>query len=248
MGTFLDRPDVLVTFERCKSYMLKNKRRKTARPNRRDTERYRRFAEAYLALGRETFLNAEKSALKAGYSSSYAHGRSYELLDRVGIQAEFERIRNRRRRSTIASAEEVLEVLTAVVRTLPNELEDKDGNLIPLGRLSRDQAQMIAGYKTKRRTFDTEEGPVTESTIEYKLADRLKAAEMIGRHHGIFEADNHQKAPEPGAQRLVAFPVGDLSLEEWQRQAIAIMAGAKQTQNFPALLELRDPADTSPGT
>jgi len=229
--------------------MAEKKSFKLSRPNRRDLERYRRFAEAYLALGRETFLNAEKSALEAGYSLSYAHGRSYELLDRVGVQVEFRRIRDRRSKlSTIASAEEILEALTAVVRTLPNELMDDNGKLVPLNELTRDQAQMIAGYKTKRRTFDTEDGPVTESTIEYKLADRLKAVEMIGRHHGIFEADNHQKAPDPGAQRLVAFPVGDLSLEEWQRQAVAIMAGAKRTQNFPALPELRVPADTSPET
>ena len=223
--------------------MFANRRLSTARHNRRDRERYRRFAEAYLALGRETFLNAEKSALKAGYSQSYAHGRSYELLDKVGIQAEFVRIREHRARlSTIASPEEVLETLTVILRTLPNELVDENGKLVPLNKLSRDQAQMITGYKTKRRTFDTEDGPVTESTIEYKLADRLRAAEIIGRHHGIFEVDNRQKA-DASDKRLVAYPLGDLTLEEWQAQVVVIMAGAKQAQSPTALLEVPDPVE-----
>jgi hypothetical protein len=161
-------------------------------------------------------------------------------LDRVGVQDEIERIRERRRRvSTIASPEEVLEVLTTVLRTLPNELMDEFGNLILLKDLTPDQAQMIAGFKNKQRTFDTEDGPVTEATIEYKLADRLKAAEMIGRHHGIFEKDKRQKA-DGSDKRLVAYPLGNLTLEEWQAQVVVIMAGAKQVQNPNALLDVPD--------
>ena len=226
--------------------MLKKMQRKTSRPNRRDIERYRRFAQAYLDISNpETYLNAEKSALKAGYSISYAHGRSYEMLDKVGIQIEFERIRKRRRRlSTIASPEEILEALTAIMCTLPNELMDEAGNLIPLNMLSRDQAQLIAGYKHKQRSFDTDDGPVIEDTIEYRLTDRLKAIEMIGRHHGIFEKDNRQKAIDPGDKRLVAFPLTEMSIEEWQAQVVVILSAAKRAQDPPALLAPPDSPST----
>jgi hypothetical protein len=128
--------------------------------------------------------------------------------------------------------------LTAVVRTLPNELMDEAGNLIPLNKLTRDQAQMIAGYKHKQRSVDTDDGPVTEDTIEYKLTDRLKAAEMIGRHHGIFEKDNRQK-PSGENTRLVAYPLGEMSLEQWQAQVIVIMAGAHQARPCPVLPETK---------
>ena len=228
--------------------MIEKKSSKPSRPNHRDRERYRRFAEAYLALGRETFLNAEKSALKAGYSVSYAHGRSYELLDRVGVQSEFRRIRERRAKlSTIASPEEVLETLTTVLRTLPNGLMDESGDLIPLKKLTADQAQMVAGFKHKSRTYAEGDTPVTEDTVEYRLVDRLKAAEMIGRHHGIFEKDNHQK-PSSDNTRLVAYPLSELSLEEWQAQVVVIMGGTEHAEKRPALLGLQDPTGTSTGT
>ena len=197
--------------------------------------RYRAFAEAYLDVGNpETYLKAQPSAIKAGYSKPWARGNSYALVDRIGVQAEFTRIRERRRRlSTIASPEEVLETLTAVLRTLPSELMDEAGDLIPLNKLTRDQAQLIAGYKSKRRTYAEDDTPVTEDTIEYKLTDRLKAAEMIGRHHGVFEKDNRQKAVEPGANRLVAFPLTEMSIEEWQAQVVVIMAQARKALPEP---------------
>ncbi len=209
------------------------------RGHRYKNARYRAFAEAYLDIGNpETYLKALPSAIKAGWSEGWSRGHSYKLVDKVGIQDEFKRIRDRRRRmSTIASPEEILEALTAVVRTLPNELVDSDGNLVPLNKLTRDQAQLIAGYKTKRRTQHTDDGPVTEDSIEYKLTDRLKAAEMIGRNLGIFEKDNRQQAPNTNLT-LVAYPTGDLTLEQWQDQVMAVLAGAGHAQadtKLPAL-------------
>jgi phage terminase small subunit len=223
---------------------------KTSRPNRRDKERYRRFAEAYLDIGNpETYLKAKPSAIIAGYSKSYAHGRSYELLDRVGVQKEIKQIRDSRfKRSTIATPEEVLEALTQQLRTLPNELVNPmTGDLISLKDMTRDQAAAIAAYKVKQRTYQKGETPVTEDTIEYKLVDRLKAAEMLARHHGIFEKRSQQKPSSENAS-LVAYPSGELTLEEWQAQVVAILAGAKQVQNPTAPKQLPDHGDTSAGT
>lgn len=228
--------------------MPAKKPNKPSRPNLRDRERYRRFVEAYLNISnQETYLKADRSAVKAGYSKSYAFHRGYELLGRVGVQDEMKRIREARlKSSTIATPEEILEALTQQLRVTPDELADKEtGELIPLHKMSRYQAQAISGIKVKRRTYESDGDPVTEDTIEYKLTDRLKAAEMLARHHGIFERDNRQKSPEPGAQRLVAFPLSELTLEEWQRQVVAIMAGSKQVQNYPALPESPDSTSTS---
>jgi phage terminase small subunit len=116
---------------------------KTPRPNRRDIERYHRFAEAYLDISNpETYLKADRSAVKTGYSKSFAYHRGYELLGRVGVQDEMKRIRDARlKSSTIATSEEVLEALTQQLRTLPNELVDKEtGELLPLSKMTRDQA------------------------------------------------------------------------------------------------------------
>jgi phage terminase small subunit len=189
---------------------------------RTQRERYRKFAEAYLAFGQPTYLRGMQSAIAAGYSETYAKARGYELVDRPEVQQEFERIRRRRlRSSTIASPEEILEALTTVVRTLPNELVDASGEILPLHQMSRDQAQAIAGIKVRERVIaDGGEERVIERRREYRLTDRLKAAEMLAKHHGIFEADNRQR--EVKQTMLVMMPTGDLTLEEWTAQVAAL--------------------------
>jgi len=230
--------------------MSKRQEFKLRQGRRRDDLRYQLFAEAYLNIADPTtYLNAMQSALRAGYKESYAKHHSYKLVDQRGVQDWLKRIRDARlARSTIATPEEILEALTQQLRVTPDELADKKtGELIPLHKLTRDQAQAIAGAKVKRRTYESDGDAVTEVTIEYKLVDRLKAAEMLGRHHGIFEKDNRQKPPGENT-RLVAYPLGDLTLEQWQSQVLVIMAGSQQAQNRPALLGLHDPTGTSTGT
>jgi len=203
--------------------MPANRKQRTARPSRRDLQRYRKFAEAYLDVGQPTYFNAKKSALAAGYSDSYAHGRSYELLDRVGVQGEMRRLRDERvKKSTIAGPIEVLEILSAQIRTLPNQLFAEDGSLIPIHKLTDEQAHAVAGVKTTRRTKAIGNGTITETSINYKLVDRIRAAEMLARHHGLFERDNQQsKSDAPTVQFVNAPP--PMSLEEWTQQAQAIL-------------------------
>lgn len=207
----------------------KLKPHKTPRPNKRDLLRYRKFAEAFLAFGSPTFQSATASAIKAGYTEAYAKSYGYKLCDRLGVQKEMERIRDLRlKRSTIASPEEVLETLTQQMRMLPNELM-ADGALIHLDKMTRDQAHAVAGMKETRRTIPAGEGVITETKLEYKLVDRQKAADMLARHHGMYERDNEQQKPE-APQHLVAFPVGPISLEAWQEAAVAIIKAQKEAE------------------
>jgi phage terminase small subunit len=202
---------------------------KTSRPNRRAIERYRQFAEAYLDLSNpQTFLKSEGSAKKAGYSESFARGRSYELLARVGIQKEIEAIRAEARGNpNIASPDEVLEALTAMVRMLPNRLfHPETKEFIGPADMTDTQAQALAGYKMTQRVIPgSGEGAEAgvETKWEFRLIDRLRALEMLGRWHGIWEKDNRQKQPTV-PQALVAFPTGVMTLSEWQKQAEEILA------------------------
>lgn len=209
--------------------MLKIKRSKLQQGRRRDDLRYQLFAESYLAIGTETYLNAMGSALKAGYKESYAKHHSYKLVDQRGVQDWMKRIReDRLKRSTIASPEEILETLTSQLRTLPNELVDENGELIALNKLTRDQAQAIAGYKETSRVIAAGADVITETKREYKLVDRQKAAEMLAKHHGLFEKDiKQQKSDEPA--RFVMMPSGDLTLAEWTRQVEELNASRDKT-------------------
>ena len=156
------------------------RKKRPARPSRRDLARYRRFVEAYLDVGQPTYFNAKKSAIEAGYSDSYANGRSYELLDRVGVQEEMRRLRDERaEKSTIAGPIEVLEILTAQLRTLPNKLYSEDGSLIPIHKLTDEQAHAVAGVKATRKMKVRGNSTITEISINYKLVDRTRAAELL---------------------------------------------------------------------
>ena len=71
------------------------------------TERQRRFADLYLELG-----NASEAAEQAGFKRSYAQGAKRQPAVRAYMQERLEDARSRH----IASADEVLEFLTEVMR------------------------------------------------------------------------------------------------------------------------------------
>ena len=212
--------------------MSTKKPRTNHRPNGRDKERYRLFAEAYLNIGdKSTYMKAIPSAIAAGYKEGWSRGHAFKLVAKVGVQAEFKRIRDTRlKSSTIASSEEILETLTQQMRTLPNQLVDENGAPIPLNKLTRDQAQAIAGYKETSRAIAAGNDVITETKREYKLIDRQKAAELLARWLGLFEKDNEQQKPDEPV-RFVMMPSGDLTLAEWTRQVEELNASRAEAEH-----------------
>ena len=68
--------------------------------------RYKAFADAYLSNGE----NAYRAALTAGYSESFARGRSYELLDREEIQDYISRRRQQMAKRAVSPERVLLEL------------------------------------------------------------------------------------------------------------------------------------------
>jgi len=73
--------------------------------------RQRAFADYYIETG-----NASESAVRAGYTPSYAKAQSYKLLENVGIKAYIEERMTELQSTRIADQTEILEFLTAVMR------------------------------------------------------------------------------------------------------------------------------------
>jgi phage terminase small subunit len=194
--------------------------------NKEERQRYEAFAAAYLAVGQVTYLHPFKAAIAAGYSEKTAESYASKLPRRPVIQQIMQRIRDERiASSTIATPGEVLEVLTSQLRALPDKLVDEHGNFIPLSQLDKNVLHGIAGVKTRSKTTKTKAGEeITETTWEYKLADRTRVAELLSKHHGLFEKDNTQQKADPTQVNFVMMPTGDLSLQDWSQQASAILA------------------------
>ncbi|MEY8443346.1 terminase small subunit [Lactococcus ileimucosae] len=75
------------------------------------TEKQKRFADFYIELG-----NAEKAAIKAGYSKSYARGNAHKLVANVSIKIYIEERMNQLASERIMSAQEILERLSLIAK------------------------------------------------------------------------------------------------------------------------------------
>ncbi len=120
-------------------------------------EKRRRFAEAYVETG-----NATEAAKLAGYSKNYAEKRAYLLLDDAEVTACIDKRLAAIESARIATAKEVLEYLTAVLRG-ESEAEivvvEGDGD----------------GCSSARR--------ISKAPDE---KERLKAAELLGKRYMLF--------------------------------------------------------------
>ncbi|MGK4115785.1 terminase small subunit [Lysinibacillus capsici] len=102
--------------------------------------------------------NAEEAALRAGYSKAYARGQSYKLLANVGIKTYIENRMEELKSERVADQQEILESLTKVLRG-----EAKGTALVGVGM-----------------------GEQEVKDIKPTLAEKIKAAELLGRRFGMW--------------------------------------------------------------
>lgn len=119
-------------------------------------------------------LNATQAAIRAGYSEKSARFIGNENLTKPYIQEYIENLMQDKQSGLIATQDEVLETLTAVMRRQQKE-------------------QIVASERHRRSYFDEEGRKVTEDTevpvtveIDTKISDVNKAAELLGKRYGLF--------------------------------------------------------------
>ena len=117
-------------------------------------ERQRRFVDEYLID-----CNATQAAIRAGYSKKTAYSHGQHLLKLNEIKAQIDEQLERLQSERVASAREVLEFLTSVMRGQQTE-----------------QTLMFVGEGVQRMT-----------RIEVSAKDRIKAAELLGKRYGIWK-------------------------------------------------------------
>lgn len=115
-------------------------------------EKQVRFCEEYIIDH-----NATQAAIRAGYSPATAKQIGSRLLTKVDVQEKVQELAEKVTVSAIASAEEVLEHFSKVMR---GELFDQV--------VKRD-----------------EDGKVTKVDVVAKLSDRNKAAEALAKHYAL---------------------------------------------------------------
>lgn len=115
-------------------------------------EKQKRFCEEYIIDH-----NATQAAIRAGYSERSAYSQAFDLLKKPEIQAKIQELAGAVTRNTIATAEEVLEHFTSVMR---GEVFDQ---IVKRG----------------------EDGTLQRVEVMAKLSDRNKAAEALAKHYAL---------------------------------------------------------------
>lgn len=119
--------------------------------------RQKSFCEFYVVSG-----NATEAAIKSGYSKSYAKDRIHTLMKNVGISRYIDELMQKLESERIASAEEVLQNLTAMMRGEIQEevvVVEGEGDGVSSARIIKKQVS---------------------------AKERIKAAELLGKRHALF--------------------------------------------------------------
>lgn len=137
------------------------------------TKKQKLFCEEYLID-----LNATQAAIRAGYSPETAGAIGAENLKKPQIQKAIARAMADRSRRTGVNADRVVMELAKIAFVNAADVIDADDATLKADAADEDLA---AVQSVKVKTFG-EDGVERE----IKLADKIKALELLGRHLGMF--------------------------------------------------------------
>ena len=138
------------------------------------TKKQKRFIEEYLID-----LNATQAAIRAGYSPDTAKSIGSENLTKPDIQARIAKAMAERSRRTGVNADRVVMELAKIAFVNANDVIDTETATVKADALPEDTAA-IQSVKVKSFGEDGLER-------EIKMADKLKALELLGKHLGMFK-------------------------------------------------------------
>ena len=142
------------------------------------TPKKRQFAKEYLID-----LNNTQAAIRAGYSAKTAYSQGERLLRDVEVQKLIQELMQERSTRVEVTAERVLAEIAKVAFGDVRKFFGPGGELIRISDLDDDAAACIAGCDLV--TVNRGEGAV-EYVAKVKMADKLKALELAGKHLGLF--------------------------------------------------------------
>ncbi len=138
------------------------------------TKKQKLFIEEYLID-----LNATQAAIRAGYSSETAQQMGSENLSKPVIRAHIDKAMAERSRRTGVSADRVVQELAKIAFINATDVIDPKTATVKEDALPEDTAAI---QSVKVKTFG-EDG----LEREIKMADKIKALELLGKHMGMFK-------------------------------------------------------------
>lgn len=149
------------------------------------TKKQKIFCEEYLID-----LNATQAAIRAGYSVASAGSIGSENLEKPEIRARIDEALAERSKRTGINADRVLREIARIAFVNAADVINFDSATIAEGA-SEDDTAAISSVKVK--TIPTSDGEGVEREI--RLADKLKALELCGKHLGMFKDNPEANVP-----------------------------------------------------
>lgn len=137
------------------------------------TEKQKRFCDEYLID-----LNATQAAIRAGYSEKTAKQIGQQNLTKLDLREYIDKRLAEKEAELIADQDEVLKYLTSVMRREKNE------HIVVTTSEEKTTYVPDETGKTRRQTVKKEIPRIVE--IPAKLSDANKAAELLGKAHGLY--------------------------------------------------------------
>lgn len=148
-----------------------------------------RFCEEYVID-----FNATAAAIRAGYSKKTARSIASENLTKPDIIKKVESLQEELRNKSALNADMIISELRLLGFWNIQDFLDQDNTITDLTSLSRLKTIPISGIKVKESFTTVGDVTTKEVTTELKISDKRAALVDLGRHLGVFEKDNKQKA------------------------------------------------------
>lgn len=177
------------------------------------TPKQKRFVAEYLID-----LNATAAAKRAGYSEKTACEQAARLLANVKVQAAVQSAMQEREKRTEITQDMVLQETAKLAFFDIRKMFDKNGKPLDISKLDDDTAAALVGLDVQ--DVSDSDGNYVGFIKKYKMADKIKALELLGKHTGAFEKHDTQTAALETAMRALADiiekPVPNRKIEDFE--------------------------------
>jgi phage terminase small subunit len=156
------------------------------------TPKQKKFCQEYLID-----LNGTQAAIRAGYSKKTANEQASQLLAKLNIQAEVQKLMKERSERTQITQDRVIGELAKLGFSNMSDYaswNDDKVSLSPSELLTEGQKAAVSEIS---QTFTKEGG-----SIKFKLYDKKGALELIGKHLGMF-VDKHEIYGKDGKDIII---------------------------------------------
>lgn len=148
------------------------------------TEKQKRFVEEYLVD-----LNATQAAIRAGYSAKTADRIGPELLGKTCVSEAIQAAREEQTKRTNVTADRVIQEYAKIAFFDPRKLFMDNGAPKEICSLDDDTAAALAGLDVLEEYEGSGENrEFVGYTKKYKISDKLRALEALGKHLGLFDS------------------------------------------------------------